>query len=138
LCNNGFCGAGAYARSEADRVFQFVPSNPMASVRFFPIGDSYTIGQGVAESENWPNQLVRHLQREKVDATLVANPSRTGWTSQKALDRELTLFESSDPTLATVLIGVNDWVQGVRRKRSGRTLRRSWRGCWRSSRRKIG
>jgi lysophospholipase L1-like esterase len=44
---------------------------------------------------------------------LVSNPSVTGWTTQDAIDRELPLFLKSKPDFATILIGVNDWVQGV-------------------------
>ena len=44
---------------------------------------------------------------------LVANPSATGWTTQDLIDNELPVFAAKDPTFATLLIGVNDWVQGV-------------------------
>lgn len=47
---------------------------------------------------------------------LVANPSRTGWTTQQAIDRELPVLIRSAPTFATLQIGVNDWVQGVNEK----------------------
>ncbi len=43
----------------------------------------------------------------------MANPSRTGWTTQQAIDRELPIFVDSKPNFATLQIGVNDWVQGV-------------------------
>jgi lysophospholipase L1-like esterase len=44
---------------------------------------------------------------------LVSNPSRTGWTTQDAIERELSLFRAARPDFATLMIGVNDWVQGV-------------------------
>jgi lysophospholipase L1-like esterase len=50
---------------------------------------------------------------EGVDVDLVANPSVTGWTTQQAIDRELPVFRKERPNFATLLIGVNDWVQGV-------------------------
>jgi lysophospholipase L1-like esterase len=37
----------------------------------------------------------------------------TGWTTKDAIDRELPKFVNSNPNFATLLIGVNDWVQGV-------------------------
>ncbi len=38
---------------------------------------------------------------------------QSGWTTQDLIDKELSIYESSDPDFATLLIGVNDWVQGV-------------------------
>ena len=43
----------------------------------------------------------------------MTNPSRTGWTAQQAIDRELPIFVNAGPNFATLQIGVNDWVQGV-------------------------
>lgn len=82
-------------------------------IRYVALGDSYTIGEGVPSEESWPVLLTKHLQQNDIDIELVANPSRTGWTTQQVLDRELPLFENLNPTFATLLIGVNDYVQGV-------------------------
>ena len=57
--------------------------------------------------------LTRHLNAQGVHVDLVANPSRTGWTTQQAIDRELPIFLQLKPNFATLQIGVNDWVQGV-------------------------
>jgi acyl-CoA thioesterase I len=84
-----------------------------ADIRYVPIGDSYTIGEGVERNEAWPNLLTKHLAEKGIDIELVANPSRTGWTTLNALDREMPIFVQAKPTFATLLIGVNDWVQGV-------------------------
>jgi acyl-CoA thioesterase I len=82
-------------------------------IRYVAIGDSYTIGEGASSNESWPALLTRHLHVEGVDVDLVANPSVTGWTTQQAIDRELPVFRKERPNFATLLIGVNDWVQGV-------------------------
>ena len=79
--------------------------------RYLPIGDSYTIGEGVAEEARWPNQLVRLLTDSGYHVSLVGNPGRTGWTTQDALDKELPVALAEKPNLITVLIGVNDWVR---------------------------
>lgn len=34
--------------------------------RYVALGDSYTIGEGVAEAERWPNLLTAHLQGEGI------------------------------------------------------------------------
>lgn len=86
---------------------------PDSDIRYVALGDSYTIGEGASEEESWPTLLTKHLQKDGVDIELIANPSVTGWTTQRVIDDELPIYESSRPTFATLLIGVNDWVQGV-------------------------
>ena len=81
--------------------------------RYVALGDSYTIGEGVAADERWPDLLVADLRREGIAIELVANPSVTGWTTAQLIERELPVLEAARPTFATLLIGVNDWVQGV-------------------------
>lgn len=85
----------------------------LAIERYVALGDSYTIGEGATPDESWPAVLTGHLQREGVPIELVANPSVTGWTSAQLIEHELPVLEASDATFATILIGVNDWVQGV-------------------------
>lgn len=81
-------------------------------IRYVAIGDSYTLCQGVAKADCWPVTLARHLNEAGVDIELVANPSRTGWRAQEAIEQELPVYEQAKPTFATLLIGVNDWVHG--------------------------
>ena len=82
-------------------------------IRYVAIGDSYSIGEGASPIESWPALLTRHLNDKGLHVDLVANPSRTGWTTQQAIDRELPIFVDSKPNFATLQIGVNDWVQGI-------------------------
>ncbi len=82
-------------------------------ILYIPIGDSYTIGTGVAQNQAWPNLLVGHLNSKGIPIKLLANPARTGWTTQEVLEKELPIFESLDPNFATLMIGVNDYYQGV-------------------------
>ncbi len=77
------------------------------------LGDSYTIGEGVQEKDRFPNQLVKQLKKQKIKLQLGPNPSRTGWTTENLIKNELILFKETKPHSATLLIGVNDWVQGV-------------------------
>ncbi len=83
------------------------------AIRFLPIGDSYTIGEGVDKDLIWPALLARRLKQDGIDIALIDNPGRTGWTTKNAIDRELPVFEAAKPNFSTLLIGVNDWVQGV-------------------------
>jgi len=78
-------------------------------VRYVALGDSYTVGTSVTDAERWPNQLV-----ERVDALdLVGNPAVNGYTSTDLINEELPLLDGLRPELVSVLIGVNDVVQGV-------------------------
>jgi acyl-CoA thioesterase I len=84
-----------------------------AKIRYVALGDSYTIGEGAPANESWPALLTRHLKAARVDVDLVANPSVTGWTTQDLIERELPIFRKEKPNFGTLLIGVNDWVQGI-------------------------
>lgn len=85
----------------------------ITTTRYVALGDSYTIGEGATQEQSWPSLLTKHLQEQKVKIELVANPSVTGWTTQQLIDYELPVYDSSNPTFATLLIGVNDFVQGI-------------------------
>lgn len=84
------------------------PADP--ALRYVALGDSYTIGEGVAARDRWPNRLVRDLGGR---IELVANPSVTGYTTQDVLTRELPVLERSNADLVTLQIGVNDYVRGA-------------------------
>jgi len=86
---------------------------PAERIRYAVIGDSYSIGEGASPNESWPAVLTRHLNAQGLRVDLVANPSRTGWTTQQAIDLELPIFLGAKPNFATLQIGVNDWVQGI-------------------------
>jgi len=78
-------------------------------VRYVALGDSYTIGTSVAAGERWPEQLVALLP----ELELVANLGVNGFTSGDVIDVELPRLPALRPELVTLLIGVNDVVQGV-------------------------
>ena len=91
----------------------FIVTRMKKPLHYIPIGDSYTIGEGVEEQERWPNLLAANLSRTGTPTEVITNPSRTGWTSRLALDHEVPLVERERPGFVTILIGVNDIVQGV-------------------------
>jgi acyl-CoA thioesterase-1 len=82
--------------------------------RYVALGDSYTIGTATREpAERWPDQLVRALGSSPPRIQLVANLGVNGHTSQDVLERELPRVAGLRPDLISVLVGVNDVVQGV-------------------------
>ena len=81
----------------------------VSALRFVALGDSYTIGTSVAGAERWPNQLVERID----ELELAGNPAVNGFTSADLLNDELPQLDAMRPELVSVLIGVNDVVQGV-------------------------
>ena len=82
-------------------------------LRYVALGDSYTIGTSVRVEERWPDQLVAALPGDPPPLALVANLGVNGCTSGDLIRVELPELARFDPGFATVLIGVNDVVQGV-------------------------
>ena len=82
-------------------------------VRYVAIGDSYTIGTSVRAQERFPDQLVRSLGPDGPRLGLVGNLGVNGYTSADLIRDELPAVAGLAPDFVTVLIGVNDVVQGV-------------------------
>src|SRR4249920_2550462 len=101
-------GAAGFTAESMD-----APAINQPPIRYAVVGDSYSIGEGATEKESWPALLAIHLTRAGRPVELVSNPARTGWTVQDAIERELPLFRAAKPDFGTLMIGVNDWVQGV-------------------------
>ncbi len=82
------------------------------AVRYLALGDSYTIGESVAEDERYPVQLVARLRAGGAaveDAEIIA---RTGWTTSE-LSRGIDAADPRGPYgLVTLLIGVNNQYRG--------------------------
>lgn len=85
-----------------------------APLRYVALGDSYTIGTAVARSrERWPDRLVAALGDAAPRLELVANLGVNGFTSADVIAHELPRLDDLRAEFATVLVGVNDVVQGV-------------------------
>lgn len=80
-------------------------------LRYVALGDSYTIGTAVASAaERWPDQLAA---RAADSLDLVANLGVNGFTSRDVVEVELPQLAALRPEFASLLVGVNDVVQGV-------------------------
>jgi lysophospholipase L1-like esterase len=76
-------------------------------MRYLALGDSYTIGTGASdESRTWPSIIARRLGAE------LTNPAVNGYTTADLIRDELVYLERVQPDVVSILIGVNDLVQG--------------------------
>lgn len=76
-------------------------------MKYLALGDSYTIGTGASDgSHAWPSIIAARLNAE------LTNPAVNGYTTLDLIRDELPYLERIEPDLVTVLIGVNDLVQG--------------------------
>ncbi|MFL5674510.1 MAG: SGNH/GDSL hydrolase family protein [Chloroflexota bacterium] len=82
-------------------------------MRYVALGDSYTIGTSVADVERWPDLLVAALGPREPTLELVGNLAVNGYTSADVVRRELPALDRLRPEFVSLLIGVNDVVQGV-------------------------
>jgi lysophospholipase L1-like esterase len=81
-------------------------------LRFLALGDSYTIGESVSETERWPNQLVRLLGEDGQDFEAPTVIAKTGWTTDELAQAISADLPQGPFDLVSLLIGVNNQYRG--------------------------
>ncbi len=79
---------------------------------YLALGDSYTIGESVAEQERFPSQTVQIIRQQNID---IADPeiiAVTGWTTRDLLNALDNDPPKKNYSIVTLLIGVNNQYQG--------------------------
>lgn len=103
LCAGGCTSPGDEIASQTS----LTPPND-GKLHFLALGDSYTIGESVPETDRWPVQLVAMLRDDGVEVGDPQIIARTGWTCEELS----AAIDDADPTgewdLVSLLIGVND------------------------------
>jgi lysophospholipase L1-like esterase len=86
--------------------------NMTNGLSYLALGDSYTIGESVAEPERWPVQLAQKLNDsglETADPQIIA---RTGWTTDELKAKIVSEKITKTYDLVSLLIGVNNQYRG--------------------------
>jgi lysophospholipase L1-like esterase len=84
----------------------------MKEIKFLALGDSYTIGEAVAEKENWPHQLCALLSEKKITCSALKIIAQTGWTTDELNSAIDEAKPDQDFDLVSLLIGVNNQYRG--------------------------
>lgn len=86
--------------------------NQEDSVKMLALGDSYTIGESVAENERWPVQLVNQFGAYGYKTQPPVIIARTGWRTDQLADAIKNADLKNNFNLVSLLIGVNNQYQG--------------------------
>ena len=81
--------------------------------KYLALGDSYTIGEQIDYSQNFPSQLVQALNARHADYFLDKLVAVTGWTTSELAAALAKEKPSAIYDLVTLLIGVNNQYRGL-------------------------
>lgn len=89
-----------------------ISENSEKKFNYLALGDSYTIGESVLESERFPVQLVKRLQADSINIVDPQIIATTGWTTDELLAaiKEKNIKDTFN--IVTLLIGVNNQYRG--------------------------
>ncbi|MDG1967619.1 MAG: SGNH/GDSL hydrolase family protein [Flavobacteriaceae bacterium] len=76
---------------------------------YLALGDSYTIGESVKESERWPVQLSNSLKNKLNKPIIIA---KSGWTTDQLIDTLNKIKFNKKFDFVSLLIGVNNQYRG--------------------------
>lgn len=88
------------------------PDQPSKPLRYLALGDSYTIGEAVAESDRWPVQLADSLREKGIAIDPPQIIARTGWTTGELRTGISNTNPQGPFDLVSLLIGVNNQYRG--------------------------
>jgi lysophospholipase L1-like esterase len=86
--------------------------HPASIHAFLALGDSYTIGESVRESERWPMQLAAALRTRGIAIDAPRIVAQTGWTTDELSDAMDDSTFAPPYALVTLMIGVNNQYRG--------------------------
>jgi len=81
-------------------------------VKYLALGDSYTIGESVAENERWPVQLTEALRKKGKNIEAPKIIATTGWRTDNLANAINIAKLKEEYGMVSLLIGVNNQYQG--------------------------
>jgi len=96
----------------AKNKYPFQMTEQKKAYSYLALGDSYTIGQSVMASENFPNQTVQLLNQQNYNFKSPEILATTGWTTDE-LQNNINSHTFTPPyDFVSLLIGVNNQYRG--------------------------
>lgn len=83
-----------------------------SSLSYLALGDSYTIGESVAEDQRWPVQLATKMKENGVNVRKPKIVATTGWRTDQLKEAIESSSLGSTYDMVSLLIGVNNQYQG--------------------------
>jgi lysophospholipase L1-like esterase len=111
-------GFSCHKKTTDARTYYQPPGDSVTSPRndtvktYLALGDSYTIGQSVGESERFPAQTVALLKQQGIKMSDPIYIATTGWTTED-LQSAIASRNLSAADVVSLLIGVNDQYRGM-------------------------
>ena len=87
-------------------------TTPLGASNYLALGDSYTIGEGVANADRWPVQMAELARQQNVGLMEPDIIARTGWTTAELADAIASARLSKTYDLVSLQIGVNNQYRG--------------------------
>ncbi len=85
--------------------------SPDRSIKYLALGDSYTIGESVAEKARWPEQLAAALRAKGKQIEKPHIIAKTGWRTDQLKSAIEEAHLTRDFGMVSLLIGVNNQYQ---------------------------
>lgn len=79
---------------------------------YLALGDSYTIGESINESQRWSVQLVQKLRRDGINISDPEIIAQTGWTAAELTAAIAATGNVKKYSLVSLLVGVNNQYRG--------------------------
>jgi len=99
--------------SSTDQTLPIITTpTPSGTKSYLALGDSYTIGESVAQQESFPFQLQSLLKAHNIDVSPPKIIATTGWTTDELQSAIKQTNLTSKYDFVTLLIGVNNQYRG--------------------------
>lgn len=85
---------------------------PAGQMSYLALGDSYTIGEAVSQSQSFPFQLTAKLNTEGIKVASPKIIATTGWTTDELQSAVKGAALTNKYDIVTLLIGVNNQYRG--------------------------